>query len=66
MFPCGALLLYVVHEVFIEVPYSKKPVLPQKTPGCVPVTFNWTFHPNFHPNILVLANLPVLQKINSW
>ena len=43
--------------------YSKKPVLPQKIPGCAPVTFNITFHPNFHPNIWVLANLPICRKL---
>ena len=46
-----------------KCPYSKKPVLPQKTPGYTLVTLNLTFHPNFHPNILVFANLPVHRKL---
>ena len=41
---------------------SKKPVLPWKIPGCAPVTFNLTFHPNLHPNIWVFANLPIYSK----
>ena len=46
-----------------KCPYSKKPVLPRKIPGCAPVTFSFTFHSNFHPNILVFANLPVYRKL---
>ena len=36
VFPCGVLLLYVIHEKFILVPSSKKPSLSQKIPGCAP------------------------------
>ena len=46
-----------------KCPYSKKRVLPQKIPGCTPVTFSLTFHPNFHPSILVFANLPIYRKL---
>ena len=42
---------------------SKKPALPQKIPGCAPITFNLTFHPNFHPNIWIFANLPIYSKL---
>ena len=54
--------MYVVHEVFIELPLFQE-ILPRKIPGCAPVTFNLTFHPNFHPNILVFANLPIYRKL---
>ena len=62
IFPCRALLLYVVHKVFIKVPLFRE-ILPRKIPGCTPITFNLTFHPNFHPNILVFANLPIYRKL---
>ena len=54
--------MYVVHEVFIKVPLFRE-ILPQKIPGCAPITFNLIFHPNFHPNILVFANLPIYRKL---
>ena len=44
--------------------YSKKSVLPRKTPGCAPVGFILTFHPNFHTNLWVFANLPIYKKLN--
>ena len=62
IFPCGSLLLCVVQEVFIKVPLVLE-ILPWKIPGCAPVTFSFTFHPNFHPNILVFANLPIYRKL---
>ena len=44
-----------------EVPLFQE-ILPQKIPGCAPVTFHLTFYPNFHPKILVFANLPIDRK----
>ena len=41
----------------------KKPVLPQKIPGCAPVTFNINFHSNFPTNIWLFANLPIYRKL---
>ena len=46
-----------------KCPYSKRPILHPKIPGCTPVIFNLTFHPNFHLNILVFANLPIYRKL---
>ena len=63
LFSCGALLLYVVIKFLLKCPYSKKRVLPPKIPGCTPITFSLTFHPNFHPSILVFANLPIYRKL---
>ena len=34
-----------------KCPYSKKPALRRKIPGCASVTLIQTFHPNFYPNI---------------
>ena len=42
--------------------YSKKPVLPQKFPGCVPVTFNINFSCKFNPDIWVFADFPIYRK----
>ena len=63
IFPCGALILYVVHEVFIEVPLFQETCAGRKIPGCAPVTFSLTFHLNFSPDILVFANLPIYRKL---
>ena len=46
-----------------KCPYFKKPVLPRKIPGCMPVTLILTFHPNFHRNICVFGNLPIYRKL---
>ena len=62
IFLCGALLLYVMHEVFVEVPLFQE-ILSRKIPGSAPVTFNLTFDPNFVPNILAFANLPICRKL---
>ena len=68
IFPCKALILYVVHKCLSKCtlinkkPVSKKPVLPWKIPGCVPVTLILTFHPSFHPNIWLFTNLPIYRK----
>ena len=43
IFPCGALLLYVVHEVFIEVPLFQETCPPQKN-SCLRAC---NFQPNF-------------------
>ena len=61
-FPCGALLLYVMHEVFIEVPLFQE-ILSRKISGCASVNFKLTFRPKFHPNILVFANLLIYRKL---
>ena len=63
IFPCGCLLFYGVLEVFIKVPYPKKPVLSWKVPGYAPLTLILTFHPNFHPNIWVSANLSIYKEL---
>ena len=61
MFPCEALLFYVTHEVFIEVPLFKKPVLPPKISVCAPVALILTFHPNFHSILWLFANLLIYR-----
>ena len=59
----GALLFYVVYEVFIEVSlFQETYSTPQKTPGCTPVTLILSFHPDFHRNIWIFANLPTYRK----
>ena len=50
-------------KCLLKCPYSKKPVLSQKMPGCAPVTLILTFHPNFHPNSLVFAFLRIHRKL---
>ena len=50
-------------KCLLKCPYSKKPVLSQKMPGCAPVTLILTFHPNFHPNSLVFAFLLIHRKL---
>ena len=63
-FPAEPFFCMSCMKCLSKCPYSQKPVLPQKLPGCTPVTFNLTFRPNFHPNILlVFANLPVYKKL---
>ena len=51
---CRALLLYVMHEVFIEVP------LLQET--CSALKNSWLCACNFQLTILVFANLPTHRK----
>ena len=52
-----------MHEVF-EVPLFEETYSAQKkNSGCMPVTFNFNFHPNFHLNILGFANLPIHRKL---
>ena len=46
-----------------KCPYSKKPVLSRKYPGCAPITFNVTSHPNFYRNIWLFGNLPIYRKL---
>ena len=59
----GALLFYVVDEVFIEVSlFQETYSTSQKTPGCTPVTLILSFHPDFHRNIWIFANLPTYRK----
>ena len=59
----GALLFYVVDEVFIEVSlFQETYSTPKKTPGCTPVTLILSFHPDFHRNIWIYANLPTYRK----
>ena len=59
IFPREALPLYVVHEVFIEVP------LFQET--CPALKNSWlrvcNFRLNFHPNIWIFANLLIYRKL---
>ena len=47
-----------------KCPYSKKSILPEKVPGCVPINSMLAFHPNFHTNVWFLANLPIYRKLN--
>ena len=47
-----------------KCPYSKKSVLPRRTPDCAPVGFILIFHANFHTNVWVFANLPIYKKLN--
>ena len=63
LFWCGALFLYVVHEVFIEVSLFQETCSARKILDFAPVTFNLTFHPNCHPNILVYVNLPIYRQL---
>ena len=63
IFPAEPFFCMSCKKILSKCPYSKKPVLPQKIPGCAPVTFSLTFHPNFHPNILVFGNLPIYRKL---
>ena len=58
IFSCGAPHLYVVHEVFIEVPLFQK-----ICSACAPITLILTFQTNFHPNIWVFPNLPIYKKL---
>ena len=59
----GALLFYVVDEVFIEVSlFQETYSTPKKTPGCTPVTLILSFHRDFHRNIWIFANLPTYRK----
>ena len=58
-FPCGALLLYVAHDVFIEVPLFQETC---SLLSCAPVTFILTFHPSFHPNICFLQIYPFTEN----
>ena len=44
--------------------YSKKSILPEKIPGCVPINSMLAFDPNFHTNVWFLANLPIYRKLN--
>ena len=55
IFPYGALLLYVVQEVFIEVP------LFQET--CSAPKNSWLRACNFQPTVLVFANLPIYRNL---
>ena len=57
IFPCGAPVLYVIHEVFIEVALEV-PVL-----FCAAATLILTFHPDFYTNIWTFSNLPVYRKL---
>ena len=52
-FSCGALLLYVMHEVFIKVHLFQ---------GTCSALCRYNSHPIFCPNIWVFANLPVYRK----
>ena len=63
IFPAEPFFCMSCMKCLSKCPYSKKPALPQKIPGCAPVTFNCTFHSNFHPKILVFGNLPIYRKI---
>ena len=50
-------------RIFFPVSLFQEPILPRKIPGCTPLTFSLTFHPNFHPIILVFANLMICRKL---
>ena len=57
IFSCGAPLLYVVHEVFIEVPLFQ---------GTCSAMFVYKSHPNSRRNIWVFANLPIYRKLRIY
>ena len=63
LFPCGALRLYVLHEVFIKVLLLQKTCPAPKISGCAPVTFNLILHSNSHPNVWLFANLSIYSKL---
>ena len=63
IFPCRALLLYVVHEVFIEVPLFQETCPAPKNSSFRACNFKRNFHPDFHPNIWVFASLPIYRKL---
>ena len=62
-FPCGALLLYVLHEVVIEVAQFQENCPAPKNSWLRACNFQLNFHPDFHPNIWVFANLPIYRKL---
>ena len=63
IFPCGALLLYIVHEVFIEVPLFQETCSAQNNSWLHACNIQLTFNPNLHPSIYVFANLPIYRKL---
>ena len=64
IFPCKALILYVVHKVFIKVHLDKQETCFQET--CSAPKDSWlracNSHPSFHPNIWLFTNLPIYRK----
>ena len=59
IFPCAALVLYVVFEVFIEVLlFQETCTAPKNSRLCA-----CNFHSNFRHNIWVFANLPIYRKL---
>ena len=62
IFPCGTLLLYVILEVFIEVPLFQETCFAPKT-SWLRACNSPQFHPNIHSNIWVFANLLIYRKL---
>ena len=58
-FPCGALLLRIVREVYITVPLFQETC----SALCAYDSHPNSSHPNFHPNIYFFENLPIYRRL---
>ena len=60
VFACWIFLSFVADQMFIEVPFSKKPLLPWKIPSCTPDIYIYIYIYKGH-NLLVKVSSEVMK-----